>query len=223
MCGWDLYLANTDTHKHTHTQCEYKSNGASFARVLRLEPVKRGNGSIIDIQVWYAHAYILALPLGQCPFMDTARKVAGTPHSKRCLLPWRVITPIHAHGGLSVRSGRSTATLASPGAGLGARSKDQVRPKEPPRLPRQREARWRIRALLQATSCNLQVAEPKEVRCSRPLPATCKWPSLKRGCTEQRGTQRCATEAALTRGLAAEKGPAALNVRASGGKTGATR
>ena len=58
------------------------------------------------------------------------------------------------------------------------------------------------------------------------------WPSLKRDCTEQRGalrcatrcgTQRCATEAALTRGLAAEKGPAALNVRASGGKTGATR
>jgi hypothetical protein len=28
------------------------------------------------------HAPILALPLGQCPFMDTARKVADTPHSK---------------------------------------------------------------------------------------------------------------------------------------------
>ncbi len=29
--------------------------------------------------MWCGHAYILALPLGQCPFMDTARKVAGTP------------------------------------------------------------------------------------------------------------------------------------------------
>ncbi len=59
-------------------------------------------------------------------------------------------------------------------------------------------------------------SESKGMRCSRPLPATRKWPSLKRGCTEQRGARRCATEAALTRGLAAEKWPAALKVCASG-------
>ena len=128
---------HTHTHRNTHTICEYKSDGP-FVLEPRSKGLRNGYHDCTCDYMWCEHAPILALPLGQCPFMDTARKVAGTPHSKRCLLPRRVITPIHANGGLSIRAGRCTGTGASPWAGLGARSKDQVRPKEPPRPLRQR-------------------------------------------------------------------------------------
>ncbi len=79
------------------------------------------------VRMWCGHAYILALPLGQCPFMDTARKVAGTPHAPY----WRTAAasennPIRANGGLSVRAGRCTYKYR--GSAGGAASADAIHP-----------------------------------------------------------------------------------------------